>query len=531
MSMGNSSPSASALRDATTKPSAVLLWDRQGCIPLSRIVSDDEDVILLLTPVVVPLEHQSPEAVDPFQSFGKLLSKSHPSVRHVPYTRKHGITGVHVAFIKRAKVVIFMATDLQEADGASSQLDFAEIVGEVCDTRPLLIVACCRISDKDADSLGFPTVITSRSFTQSDLFAIASLLLGDATSVSPRLADPGPVKPVVAEMRWSVQPWTHERDAADAHDLWQSTFPRQFWLDYDAWSSLLKRDGYAMHHVVRDESTEQMVGFCLTYTTFAYRSEDLLIGSIAAIIVREKFRGRGIGRVLHDEAVAKLNKVRGTRQIHLGSTFPRLLYGLPMQSSAAEWFRRRGWVTEESGIGKGRIVADWVLRFSDMPTLNLASAGLTFRLCGFVDYQAVIDMIDRESERKRCFGWYDQYARVLDSAHMEDILLGFEGKTLVATAITYVPKGGSPVAADLPWAGTMGSDMGGVTCVCIKDDDPEMVNRRDTVMVRLLHGCYKLLSDKGMKGMFIDGVRLGEHGFESLGFHKWAEYKEVWRML
>jgi hypothetical protein len=57
--------------------------------------------------------------------------------------------------------------------------------------------------------------------------------------------------------------------------------------------------------------------------------------------------------------------------------------------------------------------------------------------------------------------------------------------------------------------------------------------------------------------MFIDGVRLGEHGFESLGrsllicharhgameticetnwvrgagFRKWAEYKEVWRML
>ena len=49
------------------------------------------------------------------------------------------------------------------------------------------------------------------------------------------------------------------------------------------------------------------------------------------------------------------------------------------------------------------------------------------------------------------------------------------------------------------------------------DDDPERVNRRDTVMVRLLHGCYKLLGEKGMKGMFIDGVKMGDNGFESLG--------------
>jgi hypothetical protein len=40
-------------------------------------------------------------------------------------------------------------------------------------------------------------------------------------------------------------------------------------------------------------------------------------------------------------------------------------------------------------------------------------------------------------------------------------------------------------------------------------------------MVRLLHGCCKLLRERGMAGMLVDGVRMGGHGFESLG--KWNE--------
>jgi hypothetical protein len=50
-----------------------------------------------------------------------------------------------------------------------------------------------------------------------------------------------------------------------------------------------------------------------------------------------------------------------------------------------------------------------------------------------------------------------------------------------------------------------------------KDDDPEVVNRRDTIMVRLLHACARSLSDRGMVGIYADGLKPNDHCLESLG--------------
>lgn len=49
------------------------------------------------------------------------------------------------------------------------------------------------------------------------------------------------------------------------------------------------------------------------------------------------------------------------------------------------------------------------------------------------------------------------------------------------------------------------------------EDDPEVVNRRDTVMVRLLHACCKSLSNRGVAGALVDGLKANESGLEMLG--------------
>ena len=37
----------------------------------------------------------------------------------------------------------------------------------------------------------------------------------------------------------------------------------------------------------------------------------------------------------------------------------------------------------------------------------------------------------------------------------------------MAVALTYVRNTGSPIYEDLPWAGMVSDDTGGVTCICI----------------------------------------------------------------
>ncbi|KAF5006402.1 hypothetical protein FDECE_7218 [Fusarium decemcellulare] len=442
--------------------SATLLWDHQDLIPLQRVLAD-EDLVLLLTPAVIPLNPNLASTSDPFEPFGQALARTHPWVRHVPYTKERGITGVHVAFIKRARVVVFLLTGFSSEEGAF-QLELAEVVREVCEDRPIAVVACCKIPDNGAHESGFQTILKCSGYSEADLEAIATLLTSEreVPTSQPMDTDSEP-QPV-----WPTETWEYERDLSEIHTLWKATLPSQFHLSRSLLGSLLKRDGYAMHHVVREPKSGKVVGFCATFTTFADSSGDRLIGSIAAILVHQDFRGRGIGRVLHDEGLSKLNKIRGVGRIQIGSTFPRLLYGLPAPPSNAEWFENRGWKLNEPTPGNGRPVSDWFLRFADSPVPDLASAGLSFRSCKLADTQKIIDMANKESEKKFGFGWYDQYAKTIDSCYMSDVIVGLEGDNLVAAAITYFPNNGSPCAADIPWPIAIGQDIGGVSCICIK---------------------------------------------------------------
>ncbi|KAF4445581.1 hypothetical protein F53441_10713 [Fusarium austroafricanum] len=510
----------------TQSSSATLLWDNQGLVPLQKNFGE-EDIVLLLTPAAVPLDPSLADASDPFEPLGQELARTYPLTRHVPYTKERGITGIHVAFIKRARVVIFVLTGFSSEEGAL-QLEFAEVAREVCEERPIVLVACCDVSESGAREYGFPTILQCPGYFAADLRAVAVLLTSERppTAVKPATISDSPPPPT-----WSLLKWDYDKDLPDTHALWEAALPSKFHLDRSTLGSLLKRDGYAMHYIIRDPQSGKAIGFCATFTTFTDSSGDRLIGSVAAIIVQKEFQGQGIGRLLHDEVVSKLNKIRGVGIIQLGSTFPRLLSGLPAPITNADWFKKRGWNLEESTPGNGRQVLDWLLRFSDHPVPDLASAGLNFRPCLLSDYQQVIEMANKESQKRHGFGWYDQYAKTMDSCYVNDIVVGLEGENLVAAAITYFPNNGSPCGADIPWPAAIGQNIGGVSCVCIKDDDPDMVNRRDSVATRLLLACRQTLNERGMVGMFVDGSKSDENVLQSLGFCKWAEYKELWRKV
>lgn len=439
----------------------MLVCDSQLCVPLRKILTDG-DVILLLTPVVLPFDPNPNSDKDPFEPLGRALSKHHNWVRHVPYTNQGGITSTHVGFIKRAKVVIFVISG-PSCHGQSSQVELSKIASAVGENRPQIVIACCNVQELDFKEL--PTVLQLSGYSPSQLESAAERLFQDSPSSLMKM--PSLQAPITTPMSWSVEAWDEGRDVPAVHELWCESMPKQFQLNRLALQFLLRRDGYAMHFVVRDPGTREILGFCATYTTYLNSQGEKLVGSLAAVIVRSSHRGRGIGTSLHDNSLRKLTKTRGVSRLQLGSTFPRLMYGLPIDLPVDGWFRRRGWRMDGTLPGTGQEACDWLLAFDQWPKSVFPPVGLTFRPCEIHEFDQVLDIVEQESTRSRNMGWYDHYVKLADSFSIRDIMLGLEGDKIIATALMYVRNSDSPSAEDLPWAKTISDDVGGVTCICI----------------------------------------------------------------
>lgn len=526
---GTSGPKAVYQRSEVT-----IIKDRQSCIPLTRILQDG-DIVALLTPVVPPAQVQleAKEDRDPFEPLGRALAERHPWIRHVPYTSRNGITSTHVGFIKRAKAVIFVISGLPVA-GQSSQVEMAEIARAIGEQRPQIIVACQSVDDLGLLEADFSTIIELPGYSSSHLQEAAAILFGEAATPRTNVLD---VDKIVEPPRfWPPDAWDCTKDdITPIHELWNQCLPDQFRLDKFGLKSLLQRDGYAMHFIAQDPESRETIGFCATYTTFVDQGGERLIGSLAMILVKPYYRRRGVGRSLYEHAFRQLKRIRGVDRIQLGSTFPRLLYGIPAEFSSVEWFERRGWRMDCQGPGRGQEVCDLLLKMDDWPSgFPAVSSGLNFRQATFDDFNAITDFVEKESSRKDTMGWYDQYANLARDGRFSDIILGLQGSTIIATAMVYTPNDGSSVAQDLPWARTIGADVGGATCICITgwyqllllqcqiakltaDDDLIMTNSKDTVMIRLLDACVSVLKKQGMNQLFLDGVKGGYDGFLSIG--------------
>lgn len=498
--------------------------DRQSCIPLSKLLHDG-GVVALLTPVVPPpVQQEAKDDRDPFEPFGRALAEKHPWIRHVPYTSRNGITSTHVGFIKRAKAVIFVISGPPVTAGQPSQVEMAEIARAIGEQRPQIIVACQNVDDLGLLEADFSTIIELPGYSPLHLREAAAILFGEAAGVA---TPPPPPRRNVLDVDKIVEPPRHwppdvwdcaKDDITPIHELWNQCLPDQFRLDKFGLQSLLQRDGYAMHFIVQDPENREVIGFCATYTTFVDQAGERLIGSLAMILVRPYFRRRGVGRSLYEHALRQLKRIRGVDRIQLGSTFPRLLYGIPAEFSSVEWFERRGWRMECQGPGSGQEVCDLLLKMDDWPSgFPAVSSGLNFRQATFDDFGAITEFVEKESSRTDKMGWYDQYANLARDGRFHDIILGLQGATIIATAMVYTPNDGSSVAQDLPWARTIGADVGGATCICITDDDLVMTNSKDTVMIRLLDACVSVLKKQGMSQLFLDGVKGGHDGFLSIG--------------
>lgn len=445
------------------------------------------------------------------------------------------MTSTHVGFIKRARTVIFVISG-PPSHGQSSQVEIGLMARMVDEQRPQIIVACQSVHDLGIMEANFPTIVQLPGYLPSDLQTAAAILFGEPTATGTAGLD---VQSLMIEPKfWPPDNWD-SLNVAPVHELWNQCLPDQFHLEKFPLQSLLQRDGYAMHFVVRLPENREIVGFCATYTTFVDREGERLIGSLAMIIVKPAYRRRGIGLSLYEHALKQLKRIRGVDRIQLGSTFPRLLSGIPAASASESWFQRRGWQMDGQAPGRGQDICDWILKIDDWPSsgLSAASAGLIFRQGTFDDFNLIADFVEKESTSKDYTGWYDQYMNLAHDGRISDIVLGLERSEVVASALIYTPNEVSSLAQDLPWARTIGSDVGGVACICIAgwyqpklsnpfghcqltqalDGNPAMTTSKDTVMIRLLDACVTILREGGMKRVFLDAVKGGYEGFQSMG--------------
>lgn len=184
---------------------ATLLQDQHSHLPALPRLSQS-DVILLLTPVVIPITHDPDDLSDPFEHLGRALSNRHAKIRHVPYINRNGITSTHVGFIKRAAVLVMVISDLKLAvrpaprgeddvsepeerkrEGEILQIRFAAIArsafcgfGGRSQQRPFVLIVTCPVENKARIlETNFGTVIFSKGYSKPALESTAGLMFGE----------------------------------------------------------------------------------------------------------------------------------------------------------------------------------------------------------------------------------------------------------------------------------------------------------------------------------------------------------------
>ncbi|KAK8041387.1 glycoside hydrolase family 3 [Apiospora phragmitis] len=344
----------------------VILRDQEEYIPLTTIL-DENDVIVLLTPLVVPLPRDADAGVDPFESFGRALALRHPQIRHVPYTARDGITGYHVAHIHRAKAIIFVISGKPIA-GQPSQADIAEVAWMVGNTRPQIVLACYDVQGLGLLKAEFPAIIQLPSYSPLFLQQAAAVLFGESLTRNPVDTTP--------QQKWAVEALPDELVALDVtpfERLWNKCLPDQFQLDKYSLRTLLDRVGWSRHYVVKLPGSGEIIGFCATYTTFLNGGDADLVGSIAVILVEPAYRQRGIGKMLHDEALFQLKRVRGVRRLQLGSTFPvySMVFPRDLPPSDGSKIGGGGWISSRMALAGKFATGFWISKIGPVAASQL----------------------------------------------------------------------------------------------------------------------------------------------------------------
>ena len=144
--------------------------------------------ILLFTPAIIPAGQTEGLSeyryTDPFEPFGRALSRHHKRIRHVPYVAKVGFTEIHDAFISQADAVITVVCEPERSkhESMSNQMDFAEHALDAVESKEanashaLVLVQCGEDEFRPPVDAGFMNVVESTTYDADIAKHIANAL-------------------------------------------------------------------------------------------------------------------------------------------------------------------------------------------------------------------------------------------------------------------------------------------------------------------------------------------------------------------
>ena len=361
--------------------SITVVRDQAHLLPLTNVV-DHEDEVLLLTPLVKPLPASAlakglPAGGTPsgpgmpwgnavplmsgenvFRELGRSIARKRQGrTLHTSYTA-HGVRPSHENLINRASAVIVVTAD---ANRNQYQNGFAKHTAMICKLhdhgeggeKPMVVVSVSSPYDFVLDtSIG--TYVCTFDFTETALQTLVEVLFGH---LKPTGALPGtvsqshrPDRSRRLKQQWIVEEFSEERDAKALNNLLlkvQSERPvdqRSELFGTSSRTFLLSMYGVEeAHFVVRNSSTQSILGFCCTYVF-----QSTATGVVGAIVVDPDGRKLSIGRSLHVRAMRSLVRRGGVKRFQLGSRLPSVFLGLPADSNAQRkylrrWFANHGW--------------------------------------------------------------------------------------------------------------------------------------------------------------------------------------------
>lgn len=468
-------PTHTALSTKAYNRSITVVRDKNRLLPLTNIL-DNEDELLLLTPLVKPLaasaasralsESVAEKSPEPavwertssvmsgervFRELGRSLARQRNGrVLHTSYTA-NGVRPVHENLINRASAIIVLTAD---ANRNLYQHGFTKHVSMICNMqytaggekreKPLIVVAVSSPYDFAMDS-SIGTYICTYDFTETALNSLVKVLHGE---LSPQGTLPGTIsksqKMHHSRQHWLVENFNEDRDANALDVLITAVVdgspPNQrSELSSATSNSFILRhpEVEESHFVVRNSSTQALYGFCSTYFFKATGT-----GVIGALFVDPGRRKLSIGHSLHNRAIQTLLQKEGIKRFQLGSRLPSIFLGIPTGHGAERkrvrsWFANLGW---NAALSRPvyNMVARNLLNWSapDGMAKSLANVGAQFDLVYGEQYAGpILDHI-RTSNRQ---GLAEVYKLALSDPAACGIIRARrpEDKALIGTVVLY----------------------------------------------------------------------------------------------